>query len=66
MSAQDLIAKWEAAWAQVLQESMLPEGQELSDEDLEQAALDGMPLRSQLRAGGGEGESGTVEGPCLF
>jgi len=58
MSAQDLISKWEDALAQVL--SAWDEGRELSDEDLEQvSAVAGVALRSQLRAGGSQEETGT-------
>jgi len=52
VSTQDLISKWEDALAQVL--SAWDEGREdLSDEDLEKVAA-GVPIQSQLRAGGDE------------
>jgi len=63
MSVQDLITKWEDALAQALQESMLPEGRDLSDADLEKVALAGVPLRSQLRAGEGATCRTTLSGP---
>jgi len=53
MPAKDLISRWEDALAQVLQKA-LDEGGELSDEDLEQVAIAGVALRSQLRAAGGD------------
>jgi len=53
MSAKDLISKWEDALAQVLQKALpADEGRDLSDEDLELVAA-GVPIQSQLRAGGG-------------
>jgi len=54
MSAKDLISKWEDALAQVLQKALPADGGwELSDEDLEQVSA-GVPIQSQLRAGGDE------------
>jgi len=63
MSAKDLISKWEDALAQVLQEVLADDGRELSDEELEQvSAVAGVALRSQLRAGSGEGPGSGAPG----
>ena len=60
MSVQDLITKWEDALA----EAQLSSPAELSDEDLEAAAVPGIVARSGLRAGGMTGEEGFCAATC--
>ena len=61
MSVKDLIATWEEALAEA-QLAVSPV--ELSDEDLETAAVPGIAARSGLRAGGMTGEEGICAATC--
>jgi hypothetical protein len=61
MSAKDLIAKWEKALTEA-QLAVRPV--ELSDEDLEAAAVPGISARSGLQAGGMSGEEGFCAATC--